>query len=455
MQGLHLTGDLFGCGCSAPVLTDLNTLSTLCREATLDAKLTIVDEKWHVFPDWNGQPGGITGTILLAESHLAIHTWPESRGVTLDVYVCNFTEDNTGKAEQLFDTLMMAFRPQKQVVNRITRGDVAAGDVGTATSGVVDGSVAQGAVPVSAPGGESSQAGAQLSFDWLNAHSGYGFTVKEKLAEIESAYQRVEVFDTHQFGRLFRLDGRLMTSEGDEFFYHECMTHPAALAHPGPESVLVIGGGDGGSSEELFKHPGVRRIVMAELDPVVIDISRKYLGAIHKGALDDPRLEIRIGDGYEYVRTTAERFDMIVLDLTDPDTPAFHLYSEEFFRLCQRALKPGGLLTLHLGSPVYQPDTVRKNAAALRRVFKHVAPLSLFIPLYGSQWCLAVASDTIDPRNVSAETIAQRMIERRIDDLRFYHPAMHAALFTLPRFVQDLVGAPAGSGTRTAHLRAA
>lgn len=448
MQGLHLTGDLFGCGCSVATLIDLNALSTLCRKATLDAKLTIVDEKWHVFPEWNGQPGGITGTILLAESHLAIHTWPESRGVTLDVYVCNFTEDNTGKAEQLFDTLMMAFRPQKQVVNRITRGDISGGEAGAETSGAQD---ARDAKAADAAGAEH----AQLSFDWLNAHSGYGFTVKEKLAEIESAYQRVEVFDTHQFGRLFRLDGRLMTSEGDEFFYHECMTHPAALAHPNPESVLVIGGGDGGSSEELFKHPGVKRIVMAELDPVVIDISRKYLGTIHKGALDDPRLEIRIGDGCEYVRTTAERFDMIVLDLTDPDTPAFHLYSEEFFRLCQRALKPGGLLTLHLGSPVYQPDTVRKNATALRKVFKHVAPLSLFIPLYGSQWCLAVASDTIDPRNVSAETVAQRMIERRLDDLRFYHPAMHAALFTLPRFVQELVGAPAGAGARTAHLRAA
>ena len=436
MQGLHLTGDLFGCGCSAATLTDLEALSTLCRTATLDAKLTIVDEKWHVFPDWNGQPGGITGTILLAESHLAIHTWPESRGVTLDVYVCNFTEDNTAKAEQLFDALTVAFRPQKQTVNRITRGDVAGASVEESDAIT-----------------ESAQS--QLSFDWLNAHSGYGFTVKEKLADIESAYQRVEVFDTHQFGRLFRLDGRLMTSEGDEFFYHECMTHPAALAHPNPESILVIGGGDGGSSEELFKHPSVKRIVMAELDPVVIDIARKYLGAIHKGALDDPRLEIRIGDGFEYVRTATERFDMIVLDLTDPDTPAFHLYSEEFFRMCQRCLKPGGMLTLHLGSPVYQAETVRKNATNLRKVFKHVAPLSLFIPLYGSQWCLAVASDTIDPRATSVETIAQRMVERRLDDLRFYHPAMHPALFTLPRFAQELAAPPPVDKARVAQLRAA
>jgi spermidine synthase len=442
MQGLHLTGDLFDCGCNAATLTDLQTLSTLCRNATNDAKLTIVDEKWHLFPDWNGEPGGITGTILLAESHLAIHTWPERRGVTLDVYVCNFTEDNTAKAEQLFAELTMAFRPKSQVVNRIIRGDLASDTKQGAEVAAVE---QKGAV------GQDS-----MIFDWLNAHSGYGYTTKERLAEIQSPFQRVEVVDTHQFGKSFRLDGRLMTSEGDEFFYHECMTHPAALVHPNPENILVIGGGDGGSSEELFKHPSVKRIVMAELDPVVIDISRKFLGSIHKGALDDPRLEIKIGDGFEFVKSTAERFDMIVLDLTDPDTPAFKLYSEEFFRMCQRILKPGGMLTLHLGSPVFQTETVRKNAANLRKVFRHVAPLALYIPLYGSLWCLGVASDAVDPRSFSTEQIAQRMNERRLSGLRYYHPAMHGALFTLPVFVQEQVQ-PNGSitGKRTGHLQAA
>jgi spermidine synthase len=441
MQGLHLTGDLFECGCSAALLTDLETLSTLCRNATNDSTLTIVDDKWHVFPDWNGQPGGITGTILLAESHLAIHTWPERRGVTLDVYVCNFTADNTGKAEQLFEALTLAFRPTSQVVNRIIRGDLAAGD----------------ATHTGAQRPSAEPARNELIFDWLNAHSGYGYTATEKLAEIQSPYQRVEVFDTPQFGKLFRLDGRLMTSEGDEFFYHECMTHPAALAHPNPESVLVIGGGDGGSSEELFKHPGVKRIVMAELDPVVIDISKKWLGSIHKDVFSDPRLEVRIGDGFEYVKSTQDRFDLIVLDLTDPDTPAFHLYSEEFFRMCQRILKPGGMLTLHLGSPVYQAETVRKNAANLRKVFRHVAPLSLFIPLYGSLWCLGVASDSIDPRSLSVDTLTQRMADRRIGGLRYYYPGLHQALFTLPLFVQELTQPPSSAGSRppVPQLRAA
>ncbi len=421
MQGIHLTGDLFDCNCSASLFTDLDALSSLCRKATLDAGLTIVDEKYHVFPDWQGQPGGITGAVLLAESHLAIHTWPERRGVTLDVYVCNFTCDNEGKARQLFDTLMLAFRPKEQVVNRIVRGDLAAGTaVSTATSS------------------EEAQQRDALIFDWLNAHAGYGYTAKKQLAAFESPYQRVEVYDTHQFGKLFRLDGRLMTSEGDEFFYHECMTHPALLAHPNPQSVLVIGGGDGGSSEEILKHPSIKRVVMAELDPAVIEVAREHLQAIHKGALDDPRLTIKIGDGFEFVKNCSERFDLVILDLTDPDTPAFHLYTEEFFRLCQRVLNPGGLMTMHLGSPVYQPQTVKKNAAALRRVFKQVQPLSVFIPLYGSLWCLAVASDAVNVRGLAAESIAQRLRERRIGGLRYYNAEMHGALFALPTFVREL-----------------
>jgi spermidine synthase len=442
MQGLHLTGDLFDCGCSAALLTDLKTLATLCRQSTVEAELTVVDEKFHVFPDVDGQPGGITGALLLAESHLAVHTWPERRGVTLDVYVCNFTSDNCTKAQRLFDTLVVAFRPASQNVNRIERGDLAASMRATAAAALA--------------GAPDAFASDQVIFDWLNANAGYGFTARARLQTLQSAYQRIEVYDTAQFGRLFRLDGRLMTSEGEEFFYHECMTHPAMLTHPNPQSVLVIGGGDGGSSEELFKHPSVRRIVMAELDQAVIDISKRYLGAIHRGAFDDPRLTVRIGDGFEFVRSTQERFDLIVLDLTDPDTPAFRLYSEQFFRMCRGILNPGGLLTLHLGSPVYQPSTVRKNSDNLRKVFAQVHPMSLYIPLYGSLWCLAVASESTNPRAVGAELIALRMRERGLTDLQYYNAELHGALFVLPNFVRDLTRGPeaAAGGARAARLAA-
>jgi len=436
MQGLHLTGDFFDCGCSAAFLNDLATLATLCRESTVDSGLTVVDEKFHVFPSVDGQPGGITGALLLAESHLAVHTWPERRGVTLDVYVCNFTSDNCAKAQRLFDTLVVAFRPTSQNVNRIERGDLASSIQATA-----------------AQAGQAA-ASERMIFDWLNASAGYGFIARARLQTLQSPYQRIEVYDTPQFGRLFRLDGRLMTSEGEEFFYHECMTHPAMLTHPDPQSVLVIGGGDGGSSEEILKHPSVRRVVMAELDQAVIDISKKYLGAIHRGAFDDPRLTVRIGDGFEYVRSTPERFDLIVLDLTDPDTPAFRLYSEQFFRMCRAILNPGGMLTLHLGSPVFQPSTVRKNTDNLRKVFAQVGPMALYIPLYGSLWCLAVASDGADPRAVGAEAIAARMRERGLGGLQYYNAELHGALFVLPNFVRELTCGGAAEHPPTARLAA-
>jgi spermidine synthase len=129
----------------------------------------------------------------------------------------------------------------------------------------------------------------------------YGFPNARRLARVVSPFQRIEVWDTPQLGRLLTLDDRPMTSVGDEFIYHECMTHPAALAHPAPRKALVLGGGDGGAARQLLKHPGIERIVIAELDPDVVRMARRYLDAVHQGALDDPRVELVIGDAARYV----------------------------------------------------------------------------------------------------------------------------------------------------------
>lgn len=411
MQGLHLTGDLFGCNCHTSLLIDMDTLTRACRDATRDAGLTIVDEKFFLFPDVDGEPGGITGTVLLAESHLAIHTWPERNGVTLDVYVCNYMHDNSGKAQQLFDTLLAHFRPTTWQGERILRGDL----------------------------NEPSARHRQLLLEWAGSSYAFGTPSQNVLASFQSPYQRVDVHDTAMFGRLFRLDGRFMTSEKDEFIYHECMVHPAALSHPGPQSALVIGGGDGGSSEELLKYPGMQRVVMAELDAAVVDMAREHLGSIHQGAFDDPRLEVRIGDGLAFVRDTDETFDLIVLDLTDPDTPAQPLYTADFFRLCQRRLRPGGALSVHIGSPFFDPATVTRLTRALREVFAIVRPMTAYIPLYGSLWGMALASDDLEPLAVDAATLEQRLRQHGIGDLNYYHPDLHAALFALPGYVRKLV----------------
>ena len=413
MQGLHLTADLYGCRCDVARLVDEQVLAPLCRTAVSEAGLTLVDEKFHRFPDWQGQPGGVTGALLLAESHLALHTWPERAGVTLDVYVCNFSTDNSAKAERLMNDLIVAFAPAEQNTNRILRGS---------------------ADPHAGSG--------ELLLEWLNPDSAYGFRAARRLETVRSPYQSIEVFDTPQFGRLFRLDGQYMTSEKDEFFYHEPIVHCAALAHPSPASALVIGGGDGGSSEELLKHPSLKRVVMAELDADVIAIARRHLGHVHRGVFDDPRLEVRIGDGFEYVRTTDQRFDLIVFDLTDPDTPAGRLYTAEFFALARRVLNPGGAIALHIGSPIYQPERVRSLLADLSAVFRIVRPFGQYVPLYGAYWGLAIASDTLDPLALSADEADRRIAERGIGPLMLLNGEVHRALFALPNYFRALLPRP-------------
>ena len=410
MQGLHLTADLYGCGCPRELLIDAQALADLCRRAVADAQLTVVDEKFFTFPDYQDEPGGVTGAVLLAESHLALHTWPERSGVTLDVYVCNFSTDNSGKAETLMDDLIIAFSPAEQNTNRILRGSA-----------------------------DPSSKADELLLEWLNHDSAFGYRAERRLETVRSQYQTVEVFDTPQFGKLFRLDGWYMTSEKDEFFYHEPIVHCAALAHPNPKSALVIGGGDGGSSEELLKHGTIERVVMAELDPEVVRVATRYLGSVHRGAFDDPRLQVHIGDGFEFTARLGETFDLIVFDLTDPDTPAARLYTPEFFEMAKRALNPGGAISLHIGSPIFQPERVRRLLADLRSVFAIVRPLGLYIPLYGAYWGLAVVSDSLDPRTVEPQLIETRLQERGVGDLQLYNSELHPALFALPNFYRALL----------------
>src|SRR5512135_1719133 len=234
----------------------------------------------------------------------------------------------------------------------------------------------------------------------LNAGSGVWFegTLLERR---RTPFQLLEVYDTPELGRIFRLDGFNMTSERDEFFYHENLVHPAAVAHPAPKRALVIGGGDGGSSEELLKHSTLEVVHMAELDPEVIEVSKAQFAAVHRGVFDDPRLKVTVGDGLEYLRTTDARYDLVSMDLTDPLGPSVELYSPATFALVRRAMARGGALTLHLGSPFSHPARVRSTLDNLRQVFRVVAPYFVHIPLYGSIWGFACASDWLDPRTLS------------------------------------------------------
>src|SRR4051794_20185426 len=323
MNGLHLIGDLTGCRCDPQLLLDGERFKTKCLEMVEAAGLTTVGVSFHQF-----EGCGFTGCIVLAESHLAIHTWPERQGLTLDVYVCNFSADNSLKARGLFDALVDYFQP----------GEIAKQEV---------------------------HRGGHLLMEPLNDSTGFYIRAARQLGEWQTRFQRMQIYETPHYGKLFRLDGFNMTSEKEEFVYHENLVHPALTAHAAPKKVLIIGGGDGGSSEEALKHPSVEQVTMVEIDGDVIEVAKEHFRAVHNGVFDNPKLRVLVEDGMKFVRDTQEKFDLIALDLNDPMGPAEALYSTEFFQQLRAALAPGGALTLHIGSPGARPERVAGVAPPL------------------------------------------------------------------------------------------
>ena len=266
----------------------------------------------------------------------------------------------------------------------------------------------------------------------------FGFYVRTTavLAEARSPLQHIEVVQTPLFGRALRIDGCFMTSEGDEFFYHEPMVHLPAIAHGDVRQALVVGGGDGGAARHLLRYAGMERVVLAELDRAVIDMARRWLPAVHHGAFDDARLTLQLGDGRAFVEACEQQFDQIVLDLTDPAGPALALYTRQFYRACRRALKPGGVLSLHIQSPIHRGEAMARIVASLASEFAIVRPYLQYVPLYGTLWGMAMASDSVDPLLLPAAEVDARLTRHGVRDLKLYDGATHHALLTLPPFVR-------------------
>ncbi len=208
--------------------------------------------------------------------------------------------------------------------------------------------------------------------------------VHRVLHEERSPYQHIQVFELGSFGPVLLLDGIVQTAAADEFVYHEMVALLPCLQVGQPREVLIIGGGDGGALRQVLRFRSLRRAVMVDLDERVIEVSRRFLPSVSQGAFDDPRAEIIIGDGQEWVRRFRRRFDVAIIDLTDPtsDGPSNPLYSAEFFRDVRRALRARGIISVQSGSLTYQADWVRKLRATLASAFPYVRLHTAMVPSY-------------------------------------------------------------------------
>ena len=260
-----------------------------------------------------------------------------------------------------------------------------------------------------------------------------GFRLKRRVFKGRSAFQTVEVVETAGHGRLLLIDGMTMVSERDEFVYHEMIAHVPLFVHPNPKRVLVIGGGDGGSVREVLKHKSVERCVLVEIDGLVVEASRKYI-PLTASKLSDKRAAVRIEDGVKFVRETAERFDVVIVDSTEPFGPAKALFGKAFYEDVKRVLTKDGIVVSQAGSPFYEISTIKNLDRILTKVFPVVgAYLFTNLTYPGGLWAFTYASKGLRP----VKDFRPARVKASKLPLRWYNADVHTGAFALPNFLRS------------------
>jgi spermidine synthase len=266
------------------------------------------------------------------------------------------------------------------------------------------------------------------------------YAVEKVLYEQQTEHQHLVLFEHRFFGKMLMLDGATQVTSKDEFVYHEMMAHVPILAHGAARDILIIGGGDCGIAEEVLKHKSVKRLTQVEIDASVIEFAKEHFPEFTGPVFSDKRFESVIGDGMKYVAETDRRFDVIIVDSTDPQGPGAVLFTEEFYRGCKRCLNKRGILVTQSGVPALQSDELTTTVARLRRLFKDVTCTVAAIPTYvGGHMAMGFASDDRRHRLTPEATIAVRYRRAGRFPTRYWTPAVHKAAFALPRFIQELV----------------
>jgi spermidine synthase len=279
---------------------------------------------------------------------------------------------------------------------------------------------------------------------WLNETLypawGQRFRIVRELARVQSAFQDIVIFESESHGRVMVLDGIIQITEGDEFVYQEMLAHVPLMAHGAAKRVLIIGAGDGGVLRRVLEHKGVEHAVMAEIDGEVIRLAKEFLPKIAGDAWTNPRGEVIVGDGIDYVRRAPDgSFDVIIVDSTDPIGVGEVLFTDEFYENSARILTDGGLIVNQCGVPFMQADELRDTSLRRRQFFPHVGAYIAAVPTYvGGYMTLGWASKQPGIASVDAATIRARADAAGIlGTTRYWTPEIHAAAFHLPPYIAE------------------
>jgi spermidine synthase len=410
--------------CDPHIMNDVAGIERDMVAAAQKAGATVINSTFHHFSPW-----GVSGVVVIQESHLAIHTWPEYGYAAVDLFTCGEMD-----AWISFDHLKDCFKSQSYSAIEMKRGSV-----NLLTRNDFDMTTMR-----------------QKAGEWRNPDfftRNVWFTDKDEnqalslrftgevFHDVQSPFQRVRIIESYKYGKMLALDDMVMTTIEDEFHYHEMISHPAIFTHGNAKNILVIGGGDGGTVREILRHEDVQNVTMVEIDGEVIEACKKHLPQI-ASAFGNPKLNLIVDDGIAFIKNAqVNTYDIIIVDGSDPVGPAEGLFSVEFYTNCYNALKNGGILVAQGESPKFNEKAFRELNQTLQSIFgKDNAPVSLFfVPTYPTgMWSFQYGLKNANhPKNIQGESVIETFVSNK--GLRYYNADVHKGSFAIPNFVKSII----------------
>lgn len=412
-------------GCNAEALNDVVLIEKAMVEGAQIAGATVINSTFHHFSPW-----GVSGVVVIQESHLAIHTWPEYRYAAVDLFTCGDSVDPWISFEHLkkaFSANYSAIEMNRGSLSVIKKTDYVPKSIRT-----------------------------EPTFDLKNPkfERSVWFTDKDENQALslrytgdvffdeQSPYQRVRVLESQKYGKFLAINNMIMCTERDESHYHEMISHPVMQAHGNAKNVLVIGGGDGGTIREILRYPQLEKVTMVEIDEAVIRASQQHLPTIASG-FQNAKLNLIVGDGIEFIKNAqAGSYDIIIVDGSDPVGPSEGLFTNDFYTNCKKALREGGLLVTQGESPMFHEGTFVELNQCLKGIFGKgsVHTLLFHATTYPTgMWSLQVAvNGHRHPAQDFDKDKAHKFAEE--NGLKYYNADLHTAAFSLPTFVRKMLG---------------
>jgi len=422
--GRHILAEFYGC--SFDRLNDPQLLERSALEAVETSGATYVSHHIKTF-----EPQGVSGVVVIAESHLSFHTWPEHGYVAIDYFTCGDRIDIHGAVDLLEQRLHPSHTDRKLHWRGAELAEQPYRPEGSLP--VVSGAATPRATDV-ASDEEGWITEYHLQLETQRRVLGFSYLRSREVASRRSDYQHIQIAENPAYGRMLLIDGCMMATERDEFVYHEMLGHVPLVLHGAPRQVCIIGGGDGGLLREVLRHDDVEHVDLVELDSAVIEMSRAHMPFLGV-SFDDPRVTVHLADGATFVNELeADHYDLILVDSTDPIGPGTVLFQEPFYRAIRRALRSDGVMAAQAMSPWLQRVEQHEMFTNLGRVWPHVLAYHATVPSYpGGQWVFALCSaqvpDLTGHDRARARTVAL--------DCRYYTAELQVAAFHLPRFVAE------------------